>query len=340
MSKLESITVFHTVILYSSQWYTWGKKGFIMSVTTTPTGSCRYIFNDESSLEKERLKRLNELYNENTISMLKPCLQRPVRVLEIGPGTGEIGSWIAKQVGQMNYTALDTSAENIHALRTLLPEAACISGSVTDVEQLDELKGEKFDVIFIRWVLAYIPKEQVGSTIKLLFNKFLNENGTLLAEECNVYKVNCITNDAARVSVDVKCYREWLQLTRDVQSLEGVHADFEIGHSLKRHFASLNAEISVHTFQPTMDSQYTKEIPVLAMKAAKTFLVGKKVRNADELDQLTGALAEVAIDSSISVRYLKNRAIIAKKRAAQNEGDAYMEFLNDKKLQQQGALGL
>lgn len=311
-----------------------------MSVTSTPTGSCRYIFNDESSLEKERLKRLNELYNENTISLLKPCLQRPVRVFEIGPGTGEIGSWIAKQVGQINYTALDTSVENIDALRAMLPEAACIAGSVTDVDKVDELKGKKFDVIFIRWVLAYIPKEQVESTIKLLFDKFLNENGTLLCEECNVYKVHCITNDDTRKPLDVKCYGEWLQLTRDVQSLEGVHADFEIGHGLKRHFASLNAEISVHTFQPILDSQYQKEIPVLAMKAAKTFLVGKKVRNEDELDQLTNRLAEVAIDPSLSVKYLKNRAIIAKKRESHNEGDAYREFLNDKDLQQQGALGL
>ncbi|MBS0634533.1 MAG: class I SAM-dependent methyltransferase [Verrucomicrobia bacterium] len=311
-----------------------------MSVTSTPTGSCRYIFNDESSLEKERLKRLNELYNENTISLLKPCLQRPVRVLEIGPGTGEIGSWIAKQVGQINYTALDTSAENIDTLRAMLPEAACISGSVTDVDKLDELKGKKFDVIFIRWVLAYIPKEQVEFTLKLLFDKLLNENGTLLCEECNVYKVHCITNDDARKRLDVKCYGEWLQLTRDVQSLEGVHADFEIGHGLKRHFASLNAEISVHTFQPILDSQYQKEIPVLAMKAAKTFLLGKKVRNEDELDQLTSRLAEVAIDPSLSVKYLKNRAIIAKKGEAHDEGNAYREFLNDKDLQQEGALGL
>ncbi len=278
------------------------------------TGSCRYIFSDESAIEKERLKRLNELYNKNTVAILEPNLHQAASVLEIGPGTGEIGRWIAEQVGQKNYTALDSSVENIDVLRKILPDATCIAGSVVDIDRLPELQGKKFDVIFLRWVLAYIPKEQVLSTIQILFDKFLEERGALICEECNVYKVHCITNDANRTRAHVKAYADWLELTRDVQALEGIHADFGIGQTLKNHFVQLNAELSQHTFQRALDDQYTKEIPVLAMKAAKTFLVSKKVRNEAELEQLTEQLAEVAIDPAITVKYLKNTAIVAKKK--------------------------
>ncbi len=311
-----------------------------MSVTTTSTGSCRYIFSDESAIEKERLKRLNELYNKNTMSVLEPHVHRAACVLEVGPGTGEIGSWIAGRVGQKNYTALDSSRESVDALRALLPDATCLSGSVTEIDTLDALKGKKFDVVFIRWVLAYIPKEEQLSTIKVLFDRFVAENGALICEECDVYKVHCITNDASQTRVDISGYREWLELTRNVQALEGVHADFEIGSSLQHHFEKLNVPLSIHEFQPILADQYSKEIPVLAMKAAKTFLAGKKVRNEEELDRITSMLAEVAINPALSVRYLKNTLVVASKKEAQNEGVAYREFLNDQALQQSGALGL
>lgn len=284
-----------------------------MSVTPThQSAESHYIFSDESAFEQERLKRLNELYNPNTISIVTTSLKPACRVLEIGPGTGEIGSWIAEQVGQKQYTALDISAENIAILRKKIPAGTHVTGSLTDIDTLEEFRGKKFDVIFIRWVLAYIPKEQVEATIKILFEKFLNENGSLVCEECSVYKVHCIQN-ASQERLDVEAYNNWLRLTRAVQALEGVHADFELGSTIKQCFAHLNAQISVHKFQPIMDTQYTKDIPVLAMKAAKTFLVSKKVRNEEELDLLTDSLAKVAINPSISVKYLKNTAIVATK---------------------------
>lgn len=274
----------------------------------------QYLFADESALENERLKRLNELYNQNTISVLTPCIKQAVSVLEIGPGTGDIGSWIAEQIGQKHYTALDISAENIATLREKIPEATCITGSVTELGTVEELRDKKFDVIFIRWVLAYIPKELVQRTIETLFEKFLNTNGSLVCEECNVYKVHCIQNDDSRRQLDVAGYKDWLQLSRNVQSFEGMNADFELGHNLKPHFVTLKANLSTYKFQPTMDTTYTKNIPVLAMKAAKPFLVGKNIITASEFERITTSLEQVAQDPTIAVNYLKNTAIVAMKQ--------------------------
>lgn len=284
-----------------------------VSFAADPQKESAYIFSDESTTEKERLKRLNEIYNESTTTFLSPYMQRDVRVLEIGPGTGEIGCWIANKIGQANYAALDISAEAIDTLRKNIPEGTCVTGSVTEIEALDGLKGKKFDVIFIRWVLAYLPKEQMHATAKLLFERFLSENGSLICEECDLYKVHCIQNDAEGKQLDVKTYKDWITLSSDVQSLDGVNADFALGSKLQEVFAGFCNGLSVHEFQPRMNTPEAKSIPVLAMQAAKSFLLSKQVRTEEELEQMTKGLQAVASDPSISVNYLRNTTVTAKR---------------------------
>ncbi|KTC66261.1 Putative methyltransferase (plasmid) [Legionella adelaidensis] len=266
-----------------------------------------YIFASASEYEQERLKLLNEVYNPKSQEMLRPWLRPGISILEIGPGNGELGAWMVQTAGKgTQYTAIETSQEAIANVSRLIPEAELINASVANIEDITQLYGRRFDLIYFRWVLAYTSKEQFNTTLAKLYS-LLSDTGRLVCEECNVYKVSCIDKQHPDSKTHDPAIEAWLALSRDVD--RAFQANFELGKRLKQMLVEVthNTEkVVVEKFQPALKDPHTKRILFFGMSSARQTLIEQKIREPQEFDALTQQLEALADNEEIDILYVKN----------------------------------
>lgn len=113
--------------------------------------SAREAFNAQSSVFDETYqKSLITNYARSRIrSAIKEVLTQPSRILEINGGTGEDAIYFAKQGHQVLST--DISEDMIAIQRSKIDAEGLnskINSEILSYENLDELKGQKFDFIY------------------------------------------------------------------------------------------------------------------------------------------------------------------------------------------------
>lgn len=205
-----------------------------------------------------------------------------------------------------SYTALDISDECLDSLKSLVPTANTIKGSVTDISEIEQLKDKKFDLIYIRWVLAYTPSSEFTKTLYNIIS-MLSDKGKLIIEECDVYQVQAI-DSVSEEPIQHPTVQKWLDLTRVVD--DKFNANFSMGnmltHLLQKFIGDRNAML-VHHYHPKLTEPDTKEILSLGLKSAGTVLTSQGLISQEDLDILISEIDNSIVpDSKISLLYVKN----------------------------------
>lgn len=235
-----------------------------------------------------------------------------MKILEIGPGDGEMALWISKTVGtDGEYTAVDVDHASLKKLSKRIPTATLIAGSITDIKTFEQLKEKKFDVIYFRWVLAYTKKSTYEETLSRLYS-CLDNNGLLICEECDLYKATCNTTNKES-TLKIIAFNKWLELSRRVQ--DAVDANFSMGSEISKHLQTIsNKEPVTDTFQPTLITRAQRRLPVISMCAARPFLVEQsKLKRSESFEDLTQGLEKIAEDPEIDMQYLSSTVAMVRR---------------------------
>jgi 2-polyprenyl-3-methyl-5-hydroxy-6-metoxy-1,4-benzoquinol methylase len=107
---------------------------------------------------------------------------RTARILEIGPGFGELIEWLTGEMGYTNVRAMDVSQEVVDHCNSLLPNCAI---HVEDPETELRQHPESYDCIFMLHVLEHVPKEQIIPLLQAL-HRALVPLGRLIIEVPNM----------------------------------------------------------------------------------------------------------------------------------------------------------
>jgi 2-polyprenyl-3-methyl-5-hydroxy-6-metoxy-1,4-benzoquinol methylase len=261
-----------------------------------------YIFSSDHDAEMERLKRLNEMYNENTLSFLLERIKPYMNVLEIGCGNGEISRRLAAAASDIKYTGVDMTEEGVKECQEAATSESLqyVVGDITKLEE-SPVSLNKYDVIFLRWVLAYIPEAQMKPAIEKMFS-LLADNGLLVLEECDVYA--CYAADKNGAPIKVQAFDDWMTLTKEVD--EQLNANFRLG-SLISSIAqeTLNTEVSTRSFQSCFNTTYAKQILSLGLQSASTFLVNKDIISQEAITDLRARIhSDVVTNELVNINYI------------------------------------
>ena len=107
---------------------------------------------------------------------------RDARILDIGPGFGEVMEWLVREQHYTNVQAIDLSAEIVAFCNMRLPNSTLL------VENTDEFLVEnlgKYDCIFMLHVLEHVPKQEVIPLLRNIRNA-LTPSGCLIVEVPNM----------------------------------------------------------------------------------------------------------------------------------------------------------
>ncbi|MFF4674988.1 class I SAM-dependent methyltransferase [Streptomyces sp. NPDC001279] len=187
-------------------------------MTSNQLQSPAYGYNESSighqvHSELERLRRLEDALDPETIGMLSDCTVQPDwRCLELGAGAGSIAYWLAGMCPEGRTTAvdLDTRFLDQGAFRNL-------TISEQDVVECD-FAPQSFDLIHTRALLVHLPQRE---EIYRRAAQWLAPGGWLVTEE------PVIIDDRESP------YPEFSKMTRAVRTLWGRHgADLRWSRSL------------------------------------------------------------------------------------------------------------
>lgn len=135
-----------------------------------------YLYDNKHSEAKKRLRGLEDIEDENTISLLEklPVLEGQV-CLDVGAGAGSIAEWLATRVGPSG-AVVATDIEPVH-----------LDGSNYEIRQhdieKDILPHDEFDLVHFRHLLIHLA-HPTAALRKILAS--VKPGGILLAEESDL----------------------------------------------------------------------------------------------------------------------------------------------------------
>lgn len=104
------------------------------------------------------------------------------KILEIGPGFGELLLLLYKDFGYINVKAVDLSQEVVDFCNTIAPESTELT---TNTVSFLKANQNQFDIVFMLHVLEHIPKDDAAPILSEIFNALKSE-GTLIIEVPNM----------------------------------------------------------------------------------------------------------------------------------------------------------
>ncbi len=186
------------------------------------------------NLEAARLKKLNELHNPHSISYIKSHLSGRKRILELGPGTGELALQILKHADKgAHYSALDIDTSKI--MKTFQP----IDQANIDIQQIDftDTKAlrdffsaqQPFDFIYCRWLIVHIPLLKREAFLNTVLSA-LSPGGVFLSEECDNSTVNYKLSEISASQPHPTYYQQandnWQQISKSL--MEKLNIDLRL----------------------------------------------------------------------------------------------------------------
>lgn len=137
-----------------------------------------HVINQASSQKFRARRKAYFLYNYRC---LLPA-NREARILEIGPGYGELLELLAKDLAYTNFAAVDLSQEVVDFCNGIVPG---IAFAILNTEQFLEDHGNCFDCVFMIHVLEHIPKARVIPLLQAI-RRSLAPQGKLIIEVPNM----------------------------------------------------------------------------------------------------------------------------------------------------------
>lgn len=264
-----------------------------------------YIFCTNTEIEKQRLEILNNACNPNTTIILSEYIEPGMSVLECGFGEGQISDFI-NSIEDIDYLGIDN---DLGRVSKRYQENKYIFGDLLALNDIKALKRKKFDVIYARWILAYLPQYKVVDVIKEL-STYLKRNGILILEECNLYKAY-IEKDNKRVTIPI--FEEWIGLSRFVHTVIN-SCNFKMGEDLPEILNNLfENKCIVYKFQPMLQGNQKKVI-TLGMKSSNCSLIEKKILQQNEIDYLISELDYAIVEKeNINLHYIETTTCVLKK---------------------------
>lgn len=141
-----------------------------------------YAFGNALEMQRERLRALEELLDDETIRRLEDRGVRPGwRCLEVGAGGGSIAAWLSTRVGDEG-AVVATDLDTTHLQALSLPNLEILAHDVVR----DDLPEETFDLVHLRLVLAWL--DEPSTALDRLVSA-LRPTGWLVAEEMDFVSV-------------------------------------------------------------------------------------------------------------------------------------------------------
>ncbi len=134
----------------------------------------------------EQVFRSKQAYHRrNLLPLLRPVLQRPsARVLEFGPGHGELAQIILREFPAVQYWAVDNDAIALQSLNQRFPRITIVCAQ--DPKTLSrELEGVEFDAVFSADVWEHLPADFVLDYTSCSV-RLLREEGIFVAQVPNL----------------------------------------------------------------------------------------------------------------------------------------------------------
>jgi SAM-dependent methyltransferase len=140
----------------------------------------------------------------------------PLRVLEVGPGPGEVSARIAAELGA-TVVAVDTSERMV-----ALAREKGVDARLGDVQRL-EFEDESFDLVVAAWMLYHVPDIDRGLREIV---RVLERGGTLIAVTNSAHHLEEVRS-LAGVSTEVPFSREngFTFLRRHFRNVERIDAE-------------------------------------------------------------------------------------------------------------------
>jgi trans-aconitate methyltransferase len=104
------------------------------------------------------------------------------KILEIGPGFGELIDYLINKLGYKNTKAIDLSQEVVDVCNTIAPNS---TSKVSDTGDFLDEYNNYFGMIFMLEVLEHIPKSETINILSQIYNA-LEPGGMLIVEVPNM----------------------------------------------------------------------------------------------------------------------------------------------------------
>jgi 2-polyprenyl-3-methyl-5-hydroxy-6-metoxy-1,4-benzoquinol methylase len=150
------------------------------------------VSDNENLIDDYLTSHLSQIGNELTRNNKKHWLacnyrnflpsDKNSKILEIGPGFGELASFLIEEHGYSHFIGIDLDSEVVNFCNSLYPNKFF---QVTNTQDFLKDKSSQIDLVFMLHVLEHIPKEQTISFLSDIRNS-LSDNGFLIVEVPNM----------------------------------------------------------------------------------------------------------------------------------------------------------
>lgn len=248
---------------------------------------------------EERLNILNDIYNSASQKFLQESGLKPgMRVLEVGAGTGEMASWVAKFIGpQGHITLVDGSEAQLQIARDNFKQAGLTNAEfcALSVYELHHLE-QKYDLIYSRWLLMHLTNLQAAMTS---MKSSLKMGGILVVEDGA--NEGCFANPYNPV------FHKWLEAWRT--RFDFYHKDCDTGlklHHLLRQYSFKNLKASL--FQPLLVTASEKRVVLLNAIESQQAILDSGFLDKTGYEEFILQLDGLVKDETV-IGYLRNMQI-------------------------------
>lgn len=253
---------------------------------------------------KERLLILNSVCNPFTLSLLNSLSDfNNKSVLDVACGIGVMTCEFGQLVGKNGrVVGIDISEEQLEIAKKFTKQHHCnnISYRICSAANLDSL-GEKFDVIYCRFLLAHLhnPLEIIEKMIEKLKSK-----GILILEEPTGYEP--MFSYPPSVAFD-ECKR--IHLLQP----QAFNTDFTVGKKLCHWLQKLQLSVMQDRLvQPLLKTEYEKRQLWLGPQEMAAKLIEKGLITAPEIKRIITSVKKYAKNDKYQTAFVQYRQIVAK----------------------------
>ena len=130
---------------------------------------------------QERYRKNKKLQLYHTYKHLLP-VNKNARILDIGPGYGQMLELLSKDLSYKHVQAIDVSKEVVDFCNTIVTESTLL---VNSTEEFLSTKNEYFECLLLFHVLEHIPKSVIPEFLHSIHDS-LTDNGRFIVEVPNM----------------------------------------------------------------------------------------------------------------------------------------------------------
>ena len=266
-----------------------------------------YLFYNHSPFELEQLKLLNNIYNTNSQHTLETLLRPGMNVLEVGCGSAILGHWIAERIGEEGtYVGIERDGQQIRmAEQDALENMVFIESEVERVSEIALLKGAEFDLIYGRWILAWVLPHHIEQLLATLYH-MLTPNGKLVCEESDFSTTCCVHSDNYDKRIENVAFAQWYLLNFELAKRYSI--DYTLGENIAHWLGKATGRVPYTSiFHPHLTKPANKQLLVLAMQSCRPAVISHNLATEEEMEALIDGLERLANDEAVHVHFAKDR---------------------------------